>query len=79
MAARTARGRDRGLAAGTYRASLTRPSEKHIYAQCSIETHITCGGIVLDQQCVDGLIGHGTYPGGKVTTVHQKVTISWMA
>jgi hypothetical protein len=37
------------------------------------------GGIVLDQQRVDGLIGHDTYPGGNVTTVNQKVTISWMA
>lgn len=27
---------------------------------------------------VDSLIGHDTHPGGKVTTVNQKVTISWM-
>ena len=32
-----------------------------------------------NRQRVDGLIGHGTYPGGKVTTVNQNVTISWMA
>jgi hypothetical protein len=34
------------------------------------------GGIVLDRQHVDDLIGYSTYLGGNVTTVNQKVMIS---